>query len=141
MRVRCVANMPLHLPSVYFRPRGIYLQHAKKELPLRPGMEYLVYGIIFHDQQASMYLCTEDGPDYPIWYPLPLFEIVDSRASRIWRLAVDLSRSGDARIVPEDWARDNYFYDRLTDGDPEAVRAWDKMKTILEIEDQELRAL
>jgi len=97
--------------------------------------------MIFSTQQVFVYLCTEDGPDYPIWYPLPLFETVDSRVSRLWRLAFDSTGSGDARIVPEDWAHDEHFYDRLTDGDSEAIRAWVKMKTILEIEDQEQRTI
>jgi len=85
------------------------------------------------------YLCDENYPEFrfPKWYPFSFFEVVDSRLSKYWEIGqFDFSEKyGKVAIIsfPE-WARDATFYERLVDGDPEALKVFEKYKTLIDAE-------
>ncbi|TAE95195.1 MAG: hypothetical protein EAZ79_19885 [Oscillatoriales cyanobacterium] len=115
MKIRCIANKGADLPDNYLNPP---LDITKEtEFKLIVGKEYTVY---------------ERYTYYPIENPAPLFEIIDGRYSRYWH--VQLATNGLLEIAFEHWFSIPYFYDKLTDGEAEAVLIFDKIKELMDSE-------
>lgn len=137
MRVRCTANTGSALPDAYLRDER--LLHASTAFDVEIGREYVVYGIAYVWAMCWYYLDQDVGLDYPLWRPAPLFEVVDDRVSRHWCLTRDATdRSGEATyLVVPPWAREPFFYDRLTDLSPRELAIWRRWRGALREEDFE----
>jgi len=131
MRIRCIANNGEHLPENYIDPARGYTK--KVELPLTVGKEYVVYAIRAWQGVVWYYICDDNYSYYPIQTPAPLFEVVDSRVSKYWRVMP--YPNGVLRIAFEQWFTDPYFYDKLTDQEEAEVEIFDKVKELMDAED------
>ena len=69
---------------------------------------------------------------YPMRNPAPLFEVVDNRISRYWRF--ELAPNGLLTFAFEQWFLDPYFYDKLTDGEEQAVLIFEEVKDLMDTE-------
>jgi hypothetical protein len=75
------------------------------------------------------YLLDDDQLGYPVWYPAPVFDVVDGQVPSNWELGhhdVGGGRFFAVLSFPE-WARDRFFYERLVDGDPAAVSTFERI--------------
>ena len=93
------------------------------EIDLEVGKEYTVYGIVFWDNSPWYYVCSENYDEYPTPFAAEFFSVKDKRLSSTWRLShmdpgVDEILSS---LVIEQWAKDPSFYERLLEGDSEAI--------------------
>jgi len=131
MRIRCIANNGEHLPENYIDPARGYTK--KVELPLTVGKEYVVYAIRAWQGVVWYYICDDNYSYYPMQTPAPLFEVVDSRVSKYWRVMP--YPNGVLRIAFEQWFTDPYFYDKLTDQEEAEVEIFDKVKELMDAED------
>ena len=130
MKIRCIANKGANLPETYLNlPLDIT---AETEFKLIVGKEYIVYAISEWQGNLSYYICDERFTYYPIHNPAPLFEIVDARYSRYWQ--VQLATNGLLEIAFEHWFSIPDFYEKLTDGETEAVLIFEKMKELMDAE-------
>jgi len=137
MRIRCIANNGEHLPENYIDPARGYTK--KVELPLTVGKEYVVYAIRAWQGVVWYYICDDNYSYYPIQTPAPLFEVVDSRVSKYWRVMP--YPNGVLRIAFEQWFTDPYFYDKLTDQEEAEVEIFDQVKELMDAEDFDLPLL
>lgn len=128
MRVRCLTNSPASLPKTYERS-GLGPGYDTPHL-LTPGAEYDVHALEVRSGLSFLFVIDDLGADFPVWYPVPLFEVVDPAPSPGWVVAV---RTDAAAEYPElmlafpPWAEDPYFYSDLVSGDTvagEAYRRW-----------------
>lgn len=136
MLLRCISNRGVTLPANYLDEAGGCTKET--EFFLTEGNEYLVYGVAFRDRQVWYYICDDYYTEYPRIHPSPLFTIVDGRLSRHWVIFTTVGHADHFCLIsfPE-WARDHYFYDRLTNGNEKEVDMFRKMKELVDAENRQ----
>lgn len=135
MIVRCLSNRGSDLPETSRDPAGGF--HDKTVFELQVDQHYVVYGLTIHLNHVWYYLCAGRGDTFPIWYPSPLFEVADGRLSAQWifNYFLDPPRGVDYAVIAfSEWANDLSFYDRLTDGEEEAVLTFQRYKRLIDDE-------
>ena len=66
--------------------------------------------------------------------PAPLFAIIDGAISPTWRVGAHGLDRSEVIIAYREWADDPTYYERLVDGDPEAVESFRRNKALLDAE-------
>lgn len=137
MKIKCKFNLGKHLPREC-QVGGI---GRSTLFPLEKGKEYTVYGLVINNGYFWYYICDdeydEEKINYPIWYPAPLFEIINKNLSKYWRICFNqekLFNNVVQLIAFEEWINDAYYYDRLTDGKREEVEIFKKYKSLMDNE-------
>jgi hypothetical protein len=124
MIVRCTTKSTDVLPTFAYNSKlGVT---AKTEFAVTPGRIYLVFGVTMLLGIAWYYVLDDDGHDWPTWVPAPLFDIVDGTIPASWIVGYfRFSRDEQYPLIsfPE-WATDHSFYERLVEGDSEAIRVF-----------------
>ncbi len=124
MIVRCTTKTGDVLPAfAYDSKRGVT---ADTEFAVTPGRTYFVFGVTLLLGIAWYYVLDDDDHDWPTWIPAPLFDVVDGAIPASWIVGYfRFSRDDQYPLLsfPE-WASDHSFYERLVEGEPEAVRAF-----------------
>ena len=135
MIVRCLSNRGSDLPKTSRDPSGGI--HDNTVFELQVDQRYVVYGLTVYLNHAWYYLCAGRGDTFPIWYPSPLFEVADGQLSAHWifNYFLDPPRGVDYAVIafPE-WANDLSFYNRLTEGEEEAVLTFQRYKRLIDDE-------
>jgi hypothetical protein len=129
MIVKCISNAKGDLPESV--SQALSGPHSYDNWSCVVGTEYTVYGLSLTRGVLCYELCTRDDDSYPTWYPADLFSLADARLHPEMRLVYERPYPiGDpiAMVVHRRWADDPYFYDRLTDGDPDAQAIWRGIK-------------
>jgi hypothetical protein len=124
MKVRAIGDAGQHLPS-HVLERGWGLT-KESSFPIRLGREYGVFAITAVKDIFWYYILDEHDLPYPVWYPSPLFEVVDGSIPAHWVVSYMPHRSSDDRVGTSlisfaEWATDPAFYERLVDGQADAV--------------------
>jgi len=137
MRVRCLSAAAQTLPSQYLDARAGL--HAEYRFDLTRGREYVVYAVWFNGERVWYQLVDDCGLAWPIRFPAPLFEVIDGSVSKYWCYAFtpDHSDHRSGILAPEAWARDAFFYDRLTDGVEAEVATFSRARSDMDQEDFE----
>lgn len=130
MKIRCIANTGAFLTKNYLNPAVFLTEETKFQLVV--GKEYTVYALYQWQQEVWYYICDERYTYYPIQNPAPLFEIVDNRVSKYWRLQLD--NHGLLTLAFEQWFVDPYYYDKLTDQEEREVSIFEKLKGLMDAE-------
>lgn len=107
------------------------------EFAVTAGRDYIVYAITVFLGYPWYYVCTDDGVPYPKWTPAPLFEVVEGSISKYWEygyLRNEQNKLAYPIFAFKEWARDLFFYDRLTDGDPLATEVFERYKALIDQE-------
>lgn len=135
MKVLCISNSRTAVPENYL---DIHTGTAStSEVPITVGKEYVVYGLALQkNAQVWYYISDDDGLYYPFHYPAPMFQVVDGRPSKYWRFAFTPEHLDHIALFGfEEWVRDEYFYDRLTNGEESEVSTFRTMKQLMDSED------
>lgn len=101
---------------------------------LELGGEYLVVAIA--TGPSSFWLFLDDrfrGLKYPLIYPAPLFEVLETHLSKFWKRGgwIDNQGAKHTLLAPERWAQDSRFHEKLFEGDRETLEAYDEMRALL----------
>jgi hypothetical protein len=134
MKVRPVANSGEYLPTAMLdRKWGIT---KEKSFSLTIGKEYIVYAVTAVKEAFWYYVLDERGLPYPVWYPSPLFEVSDGSVPSHWIVNYfsdpnSRDRIGTSILSFKDWAIDSSFYERLIDGEAEAVTSFKNERDFL----------
>ena len=96
------------------------------------GDEFIVYGIYLSEGNLWYNLAKPPRGSAVIMVLAALFEISDPTISQHWECRVD--GSGDFAIWPRSWFEIPFYHDRLSDGDPEVVEDWQKVKRLFDDE-------
>jgi len=144
MKVACISNTGKDLPEkvLDLEPYST-LKREKIFSGITIGRVYIVYGFTIVKDFVWYYLCDDnyserDYMPFPLWYPSPLFEIIDRRLSKYWEFDAQPgerceSPSGVIVAFPE-WAKDPFYYDRLTDGFEPEIALFRKYKKLIDAE-------
>jgi hypothetical protein len=135
MKVKCLHNRKRDLP-VELQREGVAYGPAYTDMPLTIGREYVVYAMTARAGFPWYFIQDDDELPYPQAYPAPLFEITDTRLSRVWHFNIpgDVSKCEWPNWGPSEWVSDRFFYDRLTDCQPEEVRTFARYKAVMDRE-------
>ena len=133
MRVRCKTNRGAELEAPYYNPEvGKPLGHV---FDLTIGSLYTVYAVGLNGPGTWLYVADDLFVDGPRRYPLSLFEIEDARVSRHWGLASGREDGEQPELLaPASWLAMKWFFNRIVDGDVEAVAAFSRMKADIDDE-------
>lgn len=130
MIVVCVANTGEALPAESRDSRSGF--DGETEFPITIGRKYHVYAITVFLGIAWYYILNDDGHYWPTWTPAPMFEIADGSLPASWKVGYfKFGRQYPIISFPE-WADDHSFYERLVDGDQEALRVFDERRSEVE---------
>ena len=126
MRVKCKWKAGDQVPSGYTFGGN---PNVSKDWYLTGGKEYAVYAVACHEGMTWYYVIDDHNLWFPIMKPAPLFEIVDSRPSSLWR--VDFKHGRDWQtgkytieillLAFQEWCTDPMYYERLADNSPPEV--------------------
>ncbi len=130
MRIRCIANTGTSLSETYLDPAVGRTKETEFQLTI--GKEYTVYALYQLQGSIWYYICDDGYTYYPQQNPAPLFEVVDNRLSSYWRFKV--YPNGLLKLAFEEWLSDQYFYDKLTDGEETEVLIFEKLKELIDTE-------
>jgi hypothetical protein len=128
MVAKCIRLVP---------PQGEASLGMPQEFHLSVGRQYVVFGIQFanasalHGTGTWLHLLSDHG--HLSWAPISLFEIVDARVSKHWRIRVD---EYGVRLWPESFFRD-FYHDDLSEDVPAVVEDFEKVRALLEAETTE----
>ncbi len=133
MIVRCVSEYPDEEQLRLLGPKFF----RNRSFGVVVGREYIVFGVtvVIEASSAGKGLLFEHLTDtnygYLVSTPACLFQIVDGTASSHWRIRIE--DDGAVRLWPEVFYKE-YFHDRLSDGDPEAVEDFRRIRERIEAE-------
>lgn len=135
MKVRCISNARTAVPENY-RDLHVGGKDFLPDLHITVGKDYVVYALALQKHaQVWYYISDDDEHPYPLHYPAPMFQVIDSRFSRYWRFAFTPQHLDHVALCAfEDWVLDPYFYDRLTDVEEKEVSKFKIMKTLIDSE-------
>ncbi len=132
MMVRCIANTGEVIPPMSRDPgRGV---DATTVFPFSIGCSYAVFAMTNFLGIAWYYILDDDGNRWPTWAPSPLFNVDDGRLPASWQIGYFRFSDEDQYPIlsfPE-WATDHRFYERLVDGETEAVRVFEDRRREVE---------
>ncbi len=132
MLVRCEKNKLAELSDADKAVPGVVESFGSNDTrALRQYKTYVVYAVGHRGDHQWYYLADENYSSYPFAYPAVLFSVADPKASRHWIRGGDDDYPCDAF---EEWALDRYFYDKLTDGEPETVELFRNRKKAMDLE-------
>lgn len=111
-----------------------YISKPDGEIDLDIGRAYNVYGVVFWDNCPWFYICPDNSDEYPKPFAADFFDTVDSRLPQNWMLCSFSNGQSEATtlLTFEEWAKDLSFYERLIDGEPEAIDIFTRYRTILD---------
>jgi hypothetical protein len=128
MIVKCIGRSFGHLSadrvSAHYRENV----HVDEE-NISVGSLYIVYGVAFRGEFPWYLICEYEGDDYPRPHFSRLFEIVDDRIPPGWSFRLDVVNVGQAAVLPVQWARDPSFFEKLVDGNPDALSFFKSLKS------------
>lgn len=130
MRIRCIANTGTSLSKTYLDPAVGRTKETEFQLTI--GKEYTVYALYQWQGSIWYYICDDQYTYYPQQNPAPLFEVIDNRLSSYWRFK--LYPNGLLKLAFSEWLSDQYFYDKLTDGEEREVLIFEKLKELMDAE-------
>lgn len=124
MIVCCTANTGAFLPAPNIDPRRGY--DRSTEFPVTVGRDYCVFAMTVFLGSIWYYILDDNNTEWPTWTPSALFDIADGSLPTSWKVGYYRSSIEDqtALISFPEWADDYRFYERLVDGEPEAVEVF-----------------
>jgi len=125
MIVRCindsVSNFDDHDAEIF--RSNVHLD----EINLSKGESYFVFGLLFRNATPWFLICEEPEDEYPKPHFSKLFEVIDARIPEGWRYQ-SISSIGEIAVVPEIFAQDPLFLEKLIDGDQRAISGFANLK-------------
>lgn len=109
---------------------------------LTTGKEYIAYALECYEGKTWYYVVDDANLWFPIMKPAPLFEIVDSRPSALWKVAFKYGRDWKTKkntieillFAFEEWCTDPMFYERLADKGASEVATFAQRKQDMDLE-------
>ena len=98
------------------------------ELDLVIGQNYRVYRVTFYDGIPWYLLCGESEDEYPKPYCSVFFSMIDASIEEGWKLSLHSFNLGGAALLPDIWADDGEFLEKLLDGNTTAIAEFNKLK-------------
>lgn len=127
MLVRCLKNKIAQIEDSVMQMHVKECVHLE-EIGLTIGECYRVFGVFFRNGIPWYLLCEESQDEYPKPSCSVFFELVDASVEPGWSLSLNNSNVGGVSILPDRWANDGSFLERLVDGEPDSVSYFNELK-------------
>ena len=127
MIVRCINNSIDAIANVEIRNHVCKDVHLS-QIGLQIGKSYHVFGISFSDSIPRYLVCDEESANYPTPFHAIFFELVDGTLDKDWWFTHDCTNLGGYALLPQQWANDPGFLEKLVDGEAEARSVFEKLK-------------
>jgi hypothetical protein len=115
MIVKCIANAKEALDRQFWSDVDDYLHQERANLVV--GNTYTVFGLAFRGDRVWYLVCEDPDDGFPVLHLGAFFEPVDLRLPVGWALSLEPNNLGaGASLLPERWASDPTFMERLVDG-------------------------
>jgi len=128
MRVRCKINVVDEVLDFRTRERLAKCVHRDGlDEDLVVGNIYFVFALArWIDGGFRVYLHTIEESHHPYPYPLEMFEVIDSSMPQNWCVNFEQQQGGLElkQISFAEWTADCRFYEKLVDGDEEAINSY-----------------
>lgn len=105
------------------------------EVDLEVGRQYVIFGVFFREARPWFLICGAEDDQYPIPQFSGMFELVDGRVPSAWSLTLRRGNLGSVAILPEPWAADPDFLEKLVDGEPKAVAEFSEIRKVISVVD------
>jgi hypothetical protein len=131
MTVHCVTNtvQPADYPFEYLDDGEKYRDD------ITVGASYIVYGVGTINSIPVYLICSDGYTYYPVFVSAAHFDGFSGSLPRGLVPSVSKTELLHSFIVSAPaFAKDEYFYDSLTDGDRAAVATWNAFKTYVDAE-------
>lgn len=133
MFVICIKNSISQVVDLEVRQRirrSIHLDGPITDLVV--GQGYQVQATEEWDSGWWLYLHTVPAHDFPIPYPAELFEFHDWTLPAGWEISLQVVRGNTRikRVTFAAWARDDGFYERLVEGEPNAISTYQRFMVV-----------
>lgn len=120
MIVKCITSNVNLLSSDRTKGRiKRYIQRSDGLLPFQTGDRFTVYGLVFRDNCLWYLICTTEHDESPTPYPSEVFEIISGEISKYWGITGKGNGNSEFYLSFKEWTKN--FFERLIDGDPEAI--------------------
>lgn len=135
MVIECNTIDSRSLPSELIRPElGLGIDRI---FALKLGKPYVVYGITYALGHLWYYVIDERNLSYPVWYPSPIFSVINSQVSVFWRVGIHSIGIDNIKIPIisfREWVDGKNYYEMLMDGDSQAISIFEKYKKMMDDE-------
>jgi hypothetical protein len=118
--LKCIANSARALA-----PAHVALGYGvESTFDVTIGKEYVVYGIVLW--RSLLLLLISDDYSLPHWAPLELFEPIDAKLPEDWFFSTNVANEHGVTAIwgYERLIRDRVHYERLVEGEPDAIEAF-----------------
>ena len=122
MIIKCISIAPNEEQG---KKLGKYYIPELLSYDIEPDKIYIVFGLSIRD--GAPWALIENVFHYLYLVPLCLFEIIDARVPKYWEMRLI---DNDVLFRPPSFFPD-YFIDQLSDGLPEVVKEFKKMKALM----------
>src|SRR3972149_3066768 len=122
MFVRCISTLPNEEQAK--RLLGSYWP-GKQTFHVEIGQEYIVFAMSIINGESWVQI-EEKGFEFLIPVPLCLFEIVNGKVPSSWEVCI---KGVNIHLWPSSFYKDQYYHDKLSDGDPEILENYREVKT------------
>lgn len=131
MRAKCIINRLASITDKIARDRiGDSIRIEGPLTDLSVGQEYPVQALEERYGGLWVYIHTVEINNYPYPYPAEFFEFTDTKLPSDWHISFEM-RQGNLvwnRIAGAFWVEDDAFFDRLVEGDLEAISLYKKFR-------------
>ena len=126
MRLLCINDSNDGLPSaVKLRPP---IRAEGRWEWLEVGQEYLVFGLDLY-MGVSRYLLQPENYYYPLWFPSPLFVILNPILPPCFQVEAHTVREDHVLTIGHPlWLHSAYLHDRITEREPSAMELWQSIR-------------
>lgn len=131
MLVECIGNTITHLSCE--RTKDAFKRNIhQEEVWLEIGRLYTVYGITFRDgENLPWFLVCEDEDECPKPHLGEFFKIVNGEIPSGWDFTTSVTNLGEIGILPQKWATDSCFMEKLVNEESEAWDYFSQLKASL----------
>ncbi|MDI3322742.1 hypothetical protein [Pinibacter soli] len=103
------------------------------ELELTKDKIYVVLAISKFEDIFYYYIIGDETANYPLPFPIELFEVIDDRISKYWDCKLnnllslnDLNLKNDGVVSFSEWTLEkNFFYEKILEGDSRTLKLFD----------------
>lgn len=122
MLLECIGNTRAHLVSKRAKREWDKSIHLDK-VDCTIGMKYVAYGVVHLSEDFIPWflICDDNDLHYPTPYLSEFFRILDNRIPENWVFATSVSNYNGIAILPQRWAMENAFMEKLVDGNSDSV--------------------
>ncbi|MFY3383445.1 hypothetical protein [Paracidovorax sp. MALMAid1276] len=130
MKVKAVTQ---EIDDIFFEENLIGFAFSSVYENIQIDKEYVVQAVVFWKSIPFYYIYEYDEDSYPKPVCYKYFAVIDDSLPQCWKLIVDRNLIGGFQsfLIFKEWAENIELYERLVDGDEQALEIFTKYRNLL----------